>query len=261
MKLSVLDVSAKLSDGTTVDIEIQIVNRHDFRKRAPYNWAMRHVKKLSAGMTFIQIKPTITICLLAFDLLEEEESYRNSFRIRNDDSGKLLCDDLQIIYLELPKFRRYIGKTAEPRTGLERWLLYFTNEEGERMERVAADDPAIFLAKTLEKGYFANETESELYFQTQKRLITEMSDQLTYGILLEEAKQKAMNEGRAEGMAEGKTAGMAEGMAEGMAKGMAKGKVEGKAETAINLLKMGVGVEIIAQATGFSIDEIHALAD
>jgi hypothetical protein len=36
---------------------------------------------------------------------------------------------------------------------------------------------------------------------------------------------------------------------------------EGKAETAIKLLKMGVGVEIIAQATGFSIDEILSLAD
>ncbi|MDR1481135.1 MAG: Rpn family recombination-promoting nuclease/putative transposase, partial [Synergistaceae bacterium] len=113
-KISVLDVSATLMDKRTVDLEIQIVNYKDFRKRAPYYWARRHSRKLSAGMTFIEIKPTITICLLAFDLLEEEEAHRNGYSIRNDQSGNRLCEDMRIIYLELPKFLRHLGK-AHPR--------------------------------------------------------------------------------------------------------------------------------------------------
>ena len=140
-KLSVLDTSAKLADGRTVDVEVQIVNRHDFRKRGPFYWSKRHALKLIKGSktTYVEIKPTITICLLAFDMLEEEEPYRNSYSIRNDKSGNRLCEDMQIIYLELPKFLRALGN-AHPQTGLERWLLYFCNEEGKRMEKVMAED-------------------------------------------------------------------------------------------------------------------------
>jgi predicted transposase/invertase (TIGR01784 family) len=87
MKLSVLDVSARFTDGRTSDVELQVVNYKDFRKRGPFYWSMRHSKKLGVGMVYSDIKPTITICLLAFDLLGEEEAYRNSFSIRNDKSG------------------------------------------------------------------------------------------------------------------------------------------------------------------------------
>lgn len=103
LKLSLLDVAAVLADKRTVDIEIQVVNQHDFERRAPFYWAARHSRKLVAGMTFVEIKPTITICLLAFDLLEDEEEYRNSYSIRNDRSGRRLCDDMQIIYLISPE--------------------------------------------------------------------------------------------------------------------------------------------------------------
>ncbi|GHV39539.1 hypothetical protein FACS1894187_19630 [Synergistales bacterium] len=52
-----------------MDVEVQIINRHDFRKRGPYYWAKRHALKLPMGSkeVYTQIKPTITICLLAFD--------------------------------------------------------------------------------------------------------------------------------------------------------------------------------------------------
>jgi predicted transposase/invertase (TIGR01784 family) len=42
--------------------------------------------------------------------------------------------------------------------------------------------------------------------------------------------------------------------------GWVKGEAEGKKETAINLLKMGIDVEIINQATGLQEKEIKQLA-
>lgn len=42
-------------------------------------------------------------------------------------------------------------------------------------------------------------------------------------------------------------------------KGRAEGKEEGKEETARNLKKMGVSLEIISEATGLSIEKIEAL--
>jgi predicted transposase/invertase (TIGR01784 family) len=229
MKLAVLDVSTKLADGRTIDVELQIVNHHDFHKRAPYYWAMRHVNKLKSGMTFIQIQPTITICLLAFDLLEEEEPYRNSYSIRNDKSGNSLCEDMQIIYLELPKFLQHLG-TAHPKTGLEKWLLYFCNEEGERMEKAIAEDSVLLMAKDLESSFWADEKEKELYFQRQRLLLDAYSDEHTWEVLLEQEKEKAE-----------------------------KALKERDREVARSLLEKNMGISEIAQISKLSEREINRL--
>jgi predicted transposase/invertase (TIGR01784 family) len=261
MKLSVLDVSAKLADGRTTDVEVQVVNYRDFKKRGPFYWAARHVKKLEAGMFYTQIKPMITICLLAFDLLEEEESYRNSYSIRNDKSGNRLCEDLQIIYLELPKFLRSLGE-GHPRTGLERWLLYFSNEEGERMNKAVAENPALGAAKEIESVFWADAREKELYFQHQRLLMDEYSAQHTFEYLLTEAKAEARAEGRAEARQEAaqekEKAAQAEQKAE-----QAKQKVEQAeqkiARAARNLLEKGIDTETIIQTLGLLREDVEKL--
>jgi predicted transposase/invertase (TIGR01784 family) len=229
MKLSVLDVSATLADKRTVDVELQVVNYRDFEKRAPYYWAARHSKKLTAGMAFVEIKPTITICLLAFNLLKEEEEYRNSYSIRNDKSGNRLCEDMQIIYLELPKFLRSLGP-EHPRTGLERWLLYFCNEEGKRMSLVMEEDPILTMAKEMESSYWADEKEKELYYQHQRLLLDAYSAEHTYEYLLAQAEEKA-----------------------------AQAERKGKREMARNLLKTGMSAGQIAQASDLPVEEIEQL--
>ncbi|MFM7408352.1 MAG: hypothetical protein ACKO3K_17275 [Cuspidothrix sp.] len=54
-----------------------------------------------------------------------------------------------------------------------------------------------------------------------------------------------------------------EGETKGIAKGEAKGKAEGKAETtrklALNLLRIGMNLEQIAEVTELSLEEVQAL--
>jgi predicted transposase/invertase (TIGR01784 family) len=217
LKLSILDVAAKLTDGRTTDIEIQVVNHHDFRKRGPFYWALRHSRKLGVGMVYVEIKPTITICLLAFDLLDEEDTYRNSYSIRNDKSGNCLCNDMKIIYLELPKFRKRLG-ASYARTGLERWMLYFSNEEGERMNKAVTENPVLSEAQEIESIFWADENERELYFQYQRLLMDAYSDEHTHEYRIAEARKE--------------------------------GRKEGLESVARSLLEGGVSVEIIKKHTG-----------
>ena len=44
---------------------------------------------------------------------------------------------------------------VQPRTGLERWFLYFSNE-GERMEQVTAEDSVLSKAKEVDECYNAS---------------------------------------------------------------------------------------------------------
>jgi predicted transposase/invertase (TIGR01784 family) len=229
-KLSVLDVSATLMDKRTVDLELQIVNYKDFRQRAPFYWPRRHSKKLSKGMTFIEIKPTITICLLAFDLLEEEEAHRNAYCIRNEQSGRRLCEDLRIIYLELPKFLRHLGE-AHPKTGLERWLLYFCNEGGKRMNKVIEEDAIIAQAKDLEASFWADEKEKEQYYQHQRLLMDAYSAEHTFEVLLEQGKKESK----------------------------AEGEKKKACQIAKNLLEEGLSPDVISRASGLSPEEVRSL--
>jgi predicted transposase/invertase (TIGR01784 family) len=56
---------------------------------------------------------------------------------------------------------------------------------------------------------------------------------------------------------------LSEGLAEGKARGLAEGKAEGKAEAvrqvAANMLRSQFDINLIAQFTGLSVDEIQKL--
>jgi len=54
-------------------------------------------------------------------------------------------------------------------------------------------------------------------------------------------------------------AGKTEGKAEGMAEGRAEGMVEGKRETARLMLARDMEIDVIADLTGLSVEEINAL--
>ena len=56
-----------------------------------------------------------------------------------------------------------------------------------------------------------------------------------------------------------KLEGLIEGRQEGLKEGIDKGKMEGKKETARNLKKMGLSIEMIIDATGLSAEEIGVL--
>lgn len=238
LKLSRLDLSALMRDGSSVDVEVQVLNEHDFRQRMPYYCCMRHAGKLKVGTPYVALAPTIFIGVLAFNLLEEESDYRNVYALRNEKSGNLLCRDLQLIYLELPKFlERQCGDV--PQTGLERWLLYLCNEEGELMEQTATLDVEIGQALDLEKIFWSDEEERFKYIARQKWIMDNLSREATPQYLIQQAHDKGKAEGRAEGKAEGILAG--------------------KLETARAMLESSMPVELISKFTGLSEEEVHEL--
>ena len=110
------------------------------------------------------------------------------------------------------------------------------------MPEAMVKDPMIGQALDLEKLFLQSETERYNYLLSYKA----MRDAETND---ETIRRAAMAEGRAEGEAKGR------------AEGEAKGRAEGRADTARNLLRMGLGLSQISEATDLSPDEIKALRD
>ncbi len=63
------------------------------------------------------------------------------------------------------------------------------------------------------------------------------------------------------GLEEGLAKGLAKGRAEGLVKGREEGREERNMEVAINFLQLGTPCEIVAKATGLSLEEVAKLKE
>ena len=74
---------------------------------------------------------------------------------------------------------------------------------------------------------------------------------------IEYAKETGLEEGLAKGLAKGRVIGRAEGLEEGLS----KGREERNLEVAINFLQLGTPCEIVAKATGLSLEEVTKIKE
>ena len=74
---------------------------------------------------------------------------------------------------------------------------------------------------------------------------------------IEYAKKTGLEEGLVKGLEKGR----AEGLEEGLEKGLEKGREERNLEVAINFLKLGTPSEVVAKATGLSLEEVIKIKD
>ena len=100
------------------------------------------------------------------------------------------------------------------------------------------------------------EREKELYRKAMRR---DWDYWNTIDCARQEGKAEGLSEGRAEGLAEGEAKGKVAGRAEGLAEGEAKGKAEEQRTIARRLLAAGLSVELVAEGTGLSAEEVIAL--
>ena len=107
-KMSILDIKAEDQNGHWINIEMQIAEDLNFDKRAIYYWSQMVSEQLSEGMMFKELSKTISICILDFNIINENPKYHTRFKILEDGTGKdyNLHDMFEMHYIELKKFRK-----------------------------------------------------------------------------------------------------------------------------------------------------------
>ncbi|WP_106626248.1 Rpn family recombination-promoting nuclease/putative transposase [Selenomonas massiliensis] len=219
-KLSQLDIYGIASDGSQINIEVQLMNLYNMQKRTLYYWA-RMYQTLRKGEAYQQLSPSITINLLNFSLLPQKSPH-NMYGLYDIVSGHRLTEDLEIHFLEIPKFKL---KSVKEMKRLEKWLAYFSNKLNEReTEELAMSEAAIKEAIQAEHIFMQSDVERWQYEQREKA----MRDYLS-----------AMTSSRDEGLQEGRR--------------------EGILDMARSLLALNVPVDVIEKSSGMTRAEILAL--
>ena len=166
-KSSVLDIQVRRSKlHEKMNIEMQRRDEGNIERRILYYWGKSFGGELKSGQNYSELPRQISIVIADFDVFNWKDStkFHGIFNVNEREEGLLFSDALEIHVLELPKLR----KQPFELNALECWLLYLDNMEGEIMERIAAQEPMIRRAMTVEEAFMKSESERYLYELREK---------------------------------------------------------------------------------------------
>lgn len=191
-KLSIMDIKVETERKERIDIEIQINDADDYRKRSLYYWSKLYTEGLKKGNAYFKLKKSIVINILDFDLLDETKKYHNIFTVMEVKDNFLLNNDMHIHYIELPKFDD--SKAIELMSDLEKWVTFIKDygkeEKKETIEIIAKRKESIHMAKELADKLSQDEIEYQRYLAREKAIMDEISKREYNKMQLEEMKKR-----------------------------------------------------------------------
>ena len=125
LKDSYLDVKAKLSDGTLVIIEMQVLNVQSFGKRVLYNAAKTYAFQLEAAQGYRLLKPVIALTITDFEMFPDSEEFISRFVYKEVKTNYTYPEnDLDLVFVELPKFTKELEQLE---TLADKWIYFIKN--------------------------------------------------------------------------------------------------------------------------------------
>ena len=233
-KLGVLDIKLRLKDGTFIDIEIQNSWHFDFPERTLYYWSKMYNEGIKQGQDYTKLPKCITINLIGKGF-NKNKRLHNKYLVLEKDTKEPLVSKLEIHILNLEKARllkegQYKDYKAKR---LLNWLKFIETDEREVREVLEQESPMMRKANTTIELMEMSPRDKWLYESRMK---------------YEHDKASCISEG------------YRQGIEQGIQQGFADGAHQNKLETARNLTEMGFAVEVIAKATGLSIEEVQSLS-
>lgn len=172
-KLTRLDIFCVTEEGERIDIEVQIANKKNMERRSLFYWSQMYLMNLAQGGKYQNLKPAITINILRYTLFPEEPIH-SMYSIYNIDTKRRLNNDMELHFLEVPKFTK---KPVKEMTRMERWLAYFSNKLDEKeMEELAMKETAINTALDATSIFMQNEDERLAYLNREMAIMDYESD-------------------------------------------------------------------------------------
>jgi predicted transposase/invertase (TIGR01784 family) len=229
MKDTYVDVKAVLNNGTKVIIEMQVLNHICFEKRVLYNMAKNYSMQLLQGDNYHLLNPIIALTIVDFVMFPNSDKTISYFKLMEKDSFIDYSDDLEMIFIELPKFNKEL---EELETICDKWLYFIKNSA--KLDAIPKNMP--------------HEIESAFYMSNKAQLSPEELElqrrKLDYILVQKDSIALAEKMGI--------EIGKEEGIAIGKEEGIAIGEKKAKLDMAQKLLLSGMDITMIESITGLS---------
>ena len=181
LKDSYLDIRARDAGGKYYLIEMQVANVQGMQKRALYNACKQYSNQLNQGDDYLLLNDVIAITFTNFVLFEHKADLRSSFVLRDAD-GNIYGDDLELVFIELPKFKIAKDQLQQLRSDLDKWLYFLKYADGlETRPHEFDHDQA--LRSAFDAANFANLNKHELQlYDDNLKLIRDQHARIAYAL-------------------------------------------------------------------------------
>ena len=218
-KHSILDIKLHTKSQNVIDIEIQVADTPQLKKRILFYTAKMLTEQLDRGEDYDKLRNVVTILITDYSFVEDSDLYHHRYRFYDENTQSLFSDTMEINVLELPKLPQNSDATS-----LWDWLRFLKTDREEEMKMLAQKNEKINRA-----------------FGVLMELSEDDKVKLRY-----EAREKAERDER-------------DRMKGSLARGRAEGRAEGMVAVAKKMLEENMSAEVISRFTGLSIAEIENL--
>lgn len=247
-KKNVYDLYCKTDDGSRIIVEVQKDQQKYFVDRSLYYLTHLVQDQLSRGDYEYTLCPIYFISILNFclDELRQTDSVKSHFRLKECDLGLELTDKYNLIYIELPKFKKSL---EEIHGDVLDGFYYCLKHMGKLEER-----PLCLQQKVFEQLFMAAKVAKmtqEEYSQYVRIMTTERDRRNQLSFALEKANQQGMEQG------------IQRGIQQGMEKGIQQGRIAGKQELLIEQIKSNINnmsIEQLSKVLCISEEEVRKIA-
>ena len=193
-----LDLNLKVKDKL-INVEIQLRRQEDYRDRALFYWAKLFTSELKSGEPYGDLKKTITISIMDFNLFKHEQYCCEVVPVVKG-TDEIYSDKFGMYFFELRKVNKEIDRNDRRKL----WMQFINANDKEAFDMI-------------------NQTEAPA-IQHAVQLIYDMSED---SVIREKVRlrEKAMHD-EASFLATARNEGKAEGRAEGIEIGEKKGRAE-----------------------------------
>jgi Uncharacterized conserved protein len=268
-KTNRVDILVEADDREIVIIELQYDNENDYFQRMLYGVSKSITDYMYISAPYGEVRKVYSVNIVYFDLGQGDDYVYHGV---TGFTGLHTRNELQLTAKQKQLYGKTVASELFPeyyiikvrgfddiaRDTLDEWIYYLKNS------RIRDDFTAQGIDHAREVLSIGNLTDSEkirFWRSVEERRIKD--GEISTALLDGEDKglKKGLKKGKAIGMEKGLKKGKAIGMEEGKAIGIEKGKAIGEQKKALiiakNLLKQGLSIEDISNATGLSIQQIE----
>jgi predicted transposase/invertase (TIGR01784 family) len=144
-KEMILDIKAEMNDDTIINLEMQVLNNHDWPERS-ISYLCRCFDNLRAGQGYYLVKGAYHLGFLDYTLFPEHPEFYARYRLRNERTGQLYTSKFCISVVDLRQINLATDEDKQRHRHL--WASFFKAGSWEDLIMLAQQDSDIKQAVT-----------------------------------------------------------------------------------------------------------------
>ena len=135
-----LDISITLNDHTLINLEMQVINEHNWPERS-LSYLCRTFDNLNSGKDYSAVQPAIQIGLLDFTLFPEFPEFYSTYQFLNVKNHTIYIDKLRLCVLDLTRID--LATEEDRQYHIDYWASLFKATTWEELRMLAEQNEFI----------------------------------------------------------------------------------------------------------------------